>query len=406
MTSPATQRINSLDVLRGLAVLGILVMNIQAFSMPMASYVNPSAWGSLEGINGVVWYLSHLLADQKMMALFSMLFGAGIILFSERVAAQGGSATAYHYRRNFWLLLFGAAHAYLLWFGDILFLYAICAFLLYPLRNLRPRNLVVLALVFLSVSSVIYLLMGMALPTLPETVVAEGILPSWRPDAQQLATEIAAYQGGWADQMTARLPATLEMHTFVFLIWGFWRAAGMMLLGMALYRTGVLTAQASNTVYLRFLAAAAVVGLPVVAFGIHWNFSNNWGLESMFLGYQFNYWGSILVSLGWMAGTVLLLKHQRLTGLTNRLAAVGRMAFTNYIMHTLLCGFIFYGHGLGLFAQVERVGQIAFVFGIWALQLWLSPIWLKHFRFGPLECLWRSLTYKERQALGYGNPNP
>lgn len=390
---PTDERINSLDVLRGFAVLGILVMNIQTFAMPMATYLNPTVWGSLSGVDGVVWYLGHLLTDQKMMALFSMLFGAGIILFTERAAAQGKSAAAYHYRRNFWLLLFGAAHAYLLWYGDVLFLYAICAFALYPLRNWRPRRLIVLGVAFLLVSSAFYLLAAFSLPSMPEELLAEEILPSWNPPAAQLAAEIAAYQGSWSQQMSHRLPSTLEMHSLVFLIWGFWRAAGMMLLGMALYKLGILSARADNRVYWRFLAAGVLVGIPIIMIGIQWNFANNWGVESMFFGSQFNYWSSVLVSLAWMAALVLLLKHNLMTGFTQRLAAVGRMAFSNYIMHTLICGFIFYGHGLGQFGQIDRTGQIAIVIAIWILQLLISPIWLRHFRFGPLEWLWRSLTY-------------
>ncbi|OFE11357.1 hypothetical protein PHACT_12425 [Pseudohongiella acticola] len=399
LASPTSDRINSLDVLRGFAVLGILVMNIQIFAMPSATYLNPTVWGTLSGVDGAVWYLSHVFTDQKKMALFSMLFGAGIILFTERATAQGKSAVGYHYRRNFWLLLFGAAHAYLLWYGDVLFLYAICAFALYPLRNWRPRRLIIVGIVFLSISSIVYLLTGFALPSLPEEVLVEAIQPSWNPPAAQLAEEIAAYQGGWSQQMSNRVPVTLEMHTFVYLIWGFWRAAGMMLLGMALYKLGILSARADNRVYWRFLAVGVLLGLPIIMIGIQWNFANAWGPVSMFLGSQFNYWASILVSMAYMASLILLLKHNRMNWLTQRLAAVGRMAFSNYIMHTLICGFIFYGHGLGQFGQIDRSGQIVIVFGIWILQLLVSPMWLRHFRFGPLEWLWRSLTYWRFQPM-------
>jgi uncharacterized protein len=399
MSSPTTDRIDSLDVLRGFAVLGILVMNIQTFSMPMAAYVNPTAWGSLSGIDAVVWYLSHLLTDQKMMGLFSMLFGAGIILFTERAAGHGKSAAAYHYRRNLWLLMFGAIHAYLLWYGDVLFLYAVCAFMLFPMRNMKPRKLVIVGLVFLSVSSLVYLLAAVGVSTMPEEQFASDILPSWRPSAEQLASEVAAYQGNWASQMSARLPATLEMHGLVFFIWGIWRAAGMMLLGMALYKFGILSAKADDRVYWRLLASGVLIGLPVIAYGIHWNVRNEWALDSLFIGSQFNYWASVLVSMGWMAALVLIVKKGALTWLTSRLAAVGRMAFSNYIMHTIICGYIFYGHGLGLFSEVERSGQILIVIAIWILQLTISPIWLRHFRFGPLEWLWRSLTYWQAQPF-------
>ena len=172
-----------------------------------------------------------------------------------------------------------------------------------------------------------------------------------------------------------------------------------MLLGMALFRTDIITGRAERVIYLRLIWLGLAVGLPLVIFGIFWNFNNNWQLTSMFIGSQFNYWGSVLVSLMWMAIIVLLLKSHRMSALTSKLAATGRMAFTNYIMQTLICGFIFYGHGLGLIGQVERWGQLSIVFGVWALQLWLSPIWLGHFRFGPLEWLWRSLTYGQLQPL-------
>lgn len=396
---PSNQRINALDVLRGFAVLGILVMNIQTFSMPMAAYLNPSAYGSLEGINGAVWAISHLLTDQKMMALFSMLFGAGIVLFCERADAAGRSVAGLHYRRNVWLMVFGVLHGYLLWYGDVLFLYALCAFLLYPLRNKSARTLIKLAIVFLSVSSLMYVFSGVGMQYMPEEELAAQILPMWQPSTDQVAAEIAGYQGNWSTQMTVRVPMTQEMHGFALFLWGFWRAGGMMLLGMALFKIGVITAQADVRIYQRLILAAALLGLPLIIGGMVWNFRNEWALSSMFIGAQFNYWGSVLVSLGWMSLLILALQKNALTSLTNRLAAVGRMAFSNYIMHTLICGFIFYGHGLGLFGQVERWGQLLIVLGIWALQLWLSPIWLRHFRFGPLEWLWRSLTYWKLQPM-------
>lgn len=396
---PTAQRIDTLDVLRGLAVLGILVMNIQFFAMPMAAYLNPSAYGSLDGLNGMVWGVSHLLTDQKMMALFSMLFGAGIVLFCERANAAGRSVAKYYYRRNLWLLVFGLLHGYLLWSGDILFLYAVCACLLYPLRNKPVRTLIKLSVFFLAISSILYLLTGLGLQSMSGDEIAAEIMPQWRPTTEQMQAELAAYQGGWISQMAMRVPMTQEMQGLAMLMWGFWRAGALMLLGMALFRTDIITGRAERVVYLRLIWLGLAVGLPLVIFGIFWNFNNNWQLTSMFIGSQFNYWGSVLVSLMWMAIIVLLLKSHRMSTLTNRLAATGRMAFTNYIMQTLICGFIFYGHGLGLIGQVERWGQLSIVFGVWALQLWLSPIWLRSFRFGPLEWLWRSLTYGQLQPL-------
>ena len=399
MQPQTSERIDSLDVLRGFALLGILAMNIQYFSMPMAAYLNPTAYGDLGGANLATWTVLHLLTDQKMMAIFSMLFGAGIVLFTERATASGRSAKSFHYRRNFWLLLFGLVHGYLLWSGDVLFLYAVCAFVLFPFRNMSAKRLLISGVAVLSVSSLIYISAGLSMPSMPEEMRAEMFGDMWAPAAATIDADLAAYRGSWSEQMQHRVPATAEMQSFVTLAWGFWRAAGMMLLGMGLYKLGILSAQASSRTYARMFGAGVLVGLPVVAYGVYWNFSNNWGPESMFLGSQFNYWGSVFVSLGWIGGLILLLKHGRLPWLTSRLAAVGRMAFSNYILHTLICGFIFYGHGLGYFGSVERTGQLAIVLAIWIFQLLVSPIWLRHFRFGPLEWLWRSLTYWQRQAF-------
>ena len=399
MVAPVEQRIDALDTLRGFAVLGILVMNIQSFAMPMAAYLNPTAYGSLDGIHGLVWAVSHVLADQKMMALFSLLFGAGIVLFCERAAASGKSEAGYHYRRNGWLMIFGLLHGYLLWSGDILFLYALCAFVLFPLRKRSSHSLFKLGIISLAVSSILYMLTGASLQFMPPEELEAQILPMWQPDQAAMATEIAAMQGNWLRQMSVRVPMTQEMQGLALFIWGFWRASGMMLIGMALYKSRVLTGLADNGVYRRFVMLAVLVGVPLVLLGIYWNFQNNWQISSMFFGSQFNYWGSVLISLGFMSAILLLVKNGIVPALTNCLAAVGRMAFSNYIMHTVLCGLIFYGHGLGLMGEIERAGQLLIVLGIWALQLWLSPIWLRHFRFGPLEWLWRSLTYWKLQPL-------
>ncbi|MBZ0331322.1 DUF418 domain-containing protein [Halomonas sp. ANAO-440] len=391
-------RMHSLDVLRGFALLGILVMNIQAFAMPMAAYANPTVWGDLSGANFAVWLLSHLFADEKMMAIFSILFGAGIALFTDRAEQRGDSAARLHYRRNAWLLLFGAAHGYLLWYGDILFLYAVCAFAIFPFRKLSPPTLFALGIALLSVSSVLFLYFGWSMSLWSEAQLA-SFKAEWNPAPAMLAQEVAIYRGDWLEQLAHRAPITAEAQTFVLVVWGFWRAAGLMLIGMGLYRLGVLSGLASNVTYWCLLMAGLLIGLPLVGYGVVWNFANDWGPQSLFLGSQFNYWGSLPVSLGWVAGIMLLLRHGALRWLTQRLAAVGRMAFTHYILQTVFGVLLFYGQGLALFGQVERTGQIAIVLAIWLVQLLLSPIWLRHFRAGPLEWLWRSLTYGQRQPF-------
>ena len=189
------------------------------------------------------------------------------------------------------------------------------------------------------------------------------------------------------------------METNTFLFWAVWRVSGLMLLGMALFKLGVFSAGRSRRFYLTLIAVAILVGIPVIGYGIRHNFANNWEAPYFFFhGLQFNYWASILVSLGWV-GAVMLACQKGLSRLTRPFAAVGQTAFSNYILQTVICTTIFYGHGFGLFGEVDRVGQAGIVLVIWAFQLAISPIWLRHFHFGPLEWLWRSLVYLRKQPF-------
>ncbi|MGH9794205.1 MAG: DUF418 domain-containing protein [Candidatus Acidiferrales bacterium] len=407
LTGPVTQaeRIDSLDVLRGFALLGILVMNIMSFSMPFSAYFNPTAFGDLSGANYWVWFFSHLLFDLKFMTIFSMLFGAGIIIFTTRAAERGRSPAALHYRRSFWLLVIGAIHAYLLWYGDILVLYAMCAMIIYPARKLSSKALLPIGLAMLLIGSGINFLAGFTLPHWPPDAVAE-MNQTWKPGPEKLNEEIAAYTGPWSGQLSHRVPQALEFQTFGFLFFAFWRAGGLMLIGMALYKLGVFNATCSRKFY-SVLAALALLGLPLVYTGVRLNEASQWAMHfAFFRGVHFNYWGSVLVSTAYIG--LLMLFCQSVAGgwLKGSLRAVGQMAFTNYLMHTLICITIFYGPGFGLFAQVGRVGQIGTVFVIWIAQLIYSPIWLRHFRFGPFEWLWRSLTYWRFQPMRRQQPAP
>ncbi len=405
------KRIESLDALRGFALLGILIMNVQAFSMPGAAYMNPTAWGDLAGANLTAWLISHVLADQKFLTLFSMLFGAGICLFAERVEARGGRAAAVHYRRMFWLLAFGLAHGLFLWMGDILVPYALCGCAVYLFRNRSPRTLAALGACIFSVSTFLYLASAWGLSYAPPEAAAD-IVSTWAPDAASLEAEVAAYQGRWVAQQAYRTDALLAMYFWVLPLTLLWRCAGAMLLGMALYKWGVLSAVRSSRFYGRLAMIGFGAGLPLIAAGLWWNFSGGWTWQrSFFTGSQFNYWGSMGVALGYLGLVMLAAQKDVWPGLQRRLAAAGRLAFTNYILQTVLCTFLFYGHGLGLFGAVERYVQLLVVIGVWLIQLWLSPLWLRYFAYGPLEWAWRALTYwripkmrlRESPARGEGN---
>ncbi len=398
-TRPA-ERIVAIDILRGFALLGILIMNIQGFAMPAAAYSNPTVYGDLTGANRWVWMLSHIFADQKFMTIFSLLFGAGILLMTEKLDARGQRAWTLHYRRNFWLLLFGLAHAYLLWSGDILVAYALCGFWVYWLRRLRPAWQLALGIFIVSIPALILLVTSLTMQLTPPETLQE-LRADWQPASETIAAEVASYRGGWLKQMDARVPRSAEFQTVGLLFWGLWRAGGLMLMGMALYRWGVLTGSRSRSFYFGMVFLGLAIGLPVVSWGAAQNFANDWMLEfSKFgLGAQPNYWGSLFVSAAYIGLLMLFVRSRALPWLQTALAAVGRTALTNYLLQTILATAIFYGHGLGLFGSVERVGQIGIVVAIWVVQLAVSPLWLRYCRFGPFEWLWRSLSYWRLQPL-------
>lgn len=394
-----TDRIESLDVLRGFALLGILIMNIQSFSMPGAVYINPTAYGDLTGVNLIVWTLSHLFADQKFMTIFSMLFGAGVCVFADRATAKSGKSAGLHYRRTAWLLVFGLLHAHLLWYGDVLYAYAMCGFVVYLFRNRTPRALVILGVVFALVPFVYSMLFGLSIPSFPAEAVA-SIRESWASTPEALARELEVYRGGWTGQLADRSGTAVFFETYLLLTLFFWRASGMMLLGMALYKTGVLSAACSDSFYRRMLLVGFAVGLTLSGIGVWHNFAHDWSMEfSMFLGSQWNYFGSVATALGYIGIVMLAVRAGLWEGLQNRLKAVGKTAFTNYILQTVLGTLIFYGHGLGLFGSVDRWQQVLVILAIWLLQLWLAPVWLGRYRYGPLEWLWRCLTYWRLQPL-------
>jgi uncharacterized protein len=388
-----------MDVLRGFALMGILVINIQSFAMVLAALFNPTAYGDLTGLNRWVFQLSYTFGLFKFMAIFSMMFGAGVVLFTRKAEEKGLRSAALHYRRTIILLLFGVAHAYLLWSGDILVWYSLCALLMFLFRRLSPKKLLIIGMIFIAIPSLLMLMGGLSMSQWPDDSV-QNLERDWLPSAEMVGREVAAYQGGWIEQMEHRVPMSLKLHTFVFFVWAFWRAGGLMLVGMAMFKWGVLTGERSGRFYLLMMLFGFVLGFPLVIYGLNSNFSAGWSVTySKFLGTQFNYWGSVFVSLGYVGALMTLCKSALLQVLLRPLAAAGRMAFTNYLMQTIICTTIFYGHGFGLFGQVERSWQILIVFCVWIFQLTVSPIWLRYFRFGPFEWIWRSLTYKKPQPM-------
>lgn len=392
-------RILSLDLLRGVAVLGILMMNIQSFSMPEATYLNPMAFGDFSGADKWIWILSHVFADQKFMTVFSILFGAGIILVTQKAEAKSGKSAGLHYRRSFWLLIIGLIHAHLIWYGDILVTYALCAFIAYLFRKKKPSILIILGLSIMSIHTIIYLFFGLSMPYWPVESVDE-MRSFWSPSTSTVESEIAAITGSISEQLTKNSEQAFMLETSVFFMVTFWRALGLMLIGMAIFKTGFVTGEKSLSFYKRIILMGLLIGLPIILFGIYQNLKANFVVEySMFLGSQFNYWGSLFIALSYISAILLWSKSSMGAALKKRLEAVGQMALTNYLAQSIICVIIFFGIGFGLFGSVDRGFQIIIILGIWALQVIWSKPWLERYYFGPFEWMWRSLTYRKLQKF-------
>lgn len=418
----ATERYAPMDILRGVAIFGILVMNIYGFAMPFAAYSNPLVLGGTDPLNMGIWFFTHIFFDQKFLAIFSMLYGAGIAMLTERALQRGVKATGIFYRRSFWLLVIGFLHGQLLWFGDILFGYAATGMLMYLFRNRRPRTLIIIALLWLPVAPLLTYTGGIFMHKMQGQAVAlearqeagetlteeeQELLVGWgetasmmAPTEEDIAEDLEVYRGDYAGILEHRSPlvAMFQIQGLFFYI--LWRAGGLMLIGMALLKTGVLKGHATAGFYKKMMLFGYGLGLPIMVFSA-WNMHAH-GFEPLWMfqiGMTPNYFASILVGLGHIGLVFTLHKAGVFDALFRRFAAVGRMAFTNYLAHSLIMTSIFYGYGLGLYGDLPRATQMLFALALIAAQLVYSPWWLSRFRFGPAEWLWRSLTYWRRQPM-------
>lgn len=367
-------------------------MNVLAFGLVMAAYQNPMALGPLEGGERLAWLATHLLFDQRFISIFSAMFGAGIALLSDRPTRPGDSPARRHYRRMAWLLAFGMVHAYGIWFGDVLACYAAVAMAIWPLRRLGTAWLVAIAAALLAVPPLFSVAMDLLLRLVPEAELAES-LASWSPTASMVAAEEAAYRGSWLTQLPERALAAALMQTWVFLAWALWRTAALMLVGIVLVRSGFLAAAWRPGAY----AALAVLGFAAGTLLTGWGVRRNEAIayaaiDAMTIGTLFNYFGSLFGALGWASGTMLLAKASGLAWLRRPLEAVGRTSLSNYLLQSLLCTTLFYGHGLGWFGRLDRVELWGVVAAVWAVQIAATLAWDRVAAIGPAEWLWRSLA--------------
>ncbi|RYE03906.1 MAG: DUF418 domain-containing protein [Sphingomonadales bacterium] len=412
--SPQAERYLSLDTVRGVAVMSILLLNIIAFSMPETAYVNPRAFGGWQGADLVAYLVNFVLFDGKMRGLFSFLFGASLLLMIERAEAKGESPAQVHYWRMVWLLAFGLAHLWLVWWGDILAHYALVGMVAFFFRDKPVATLVRIGIALLVLETIILAGVPLGVLALQENwshaspaEVAKGLAEFEKgfgtPPAAYIADQLAlfrgSYQGILHDRFVRNAFSPLAALQFIGP-----ETLAYMLLGMASLKSGLLTGTWDRKRYWRWMLLCFGIAIPAyvacAAYMLHENFS----LLSITIGVMA---ATVpfrpLMILGWACVILLLMRPGG--ALTTRIAAAGRMAFTNYLLTSLICTTLFYGYGFGLYGHLSRWQVYLVVPVIWALMLLWSKPWLAHFRFGPLEWLWRSLARLRLQPLRGQAPN-
>jgi uncharacterized protein len=356
---PATsaERYRAIDIIRGLALFGVLMVNLMSdFRVPLLEYIlrPPSDW-----VDRVIKFALEF----KSLTTFSFLFGVGIAIQWERASARGQRALLFLLRRMGVLLVLGATHLFLIWNGDILTLYAVCGLLLVPALGLRWPWLTMIGVMCIALPEIRWF--GMHFPP-GDTAIAE---------ARHVYGDegfLAILRFRWAETWSLIVPILIAVLP---------RTVGLMYLGSAAWRSGILRTPER---YWRVLVAVLVAG------GI----AGSW----LTLHPVDHVDASILMAMAYVSGLLLLLTPARATSWRG-LAALGQMALTNYLMQSIVLGFVFYRYGLGLFGRLDAPATAAIGVTLYIAQVFFSRWWLSRYRFGPFEWLWRSLAYGRRQPM-------
>ncbi len=423
-----TERIKIIDTVRGIALLGILMMNIPYFGMPYQDVYDLRVRNEFSGINYYTWWTVNGMFEGTMRALFSMLFGAGCILIIQNLERKqvGLQAADIYYRRLIWLILFGMINAFILnWPGDILYNYGLCGLFIFPFRNMKAKGLLIMSIVILSISTLLSSLpMYMANSVRKEGEAALAVEASKaRLTEEQVAAKEAwtgmqkklnveeirkasastkeGMQGGYLEVMAKIAPFNIKFESIKMYKNFFWDAIAFFFIGMFLFRKKVLTGERPAKLYWLLMVIGYGGGLLLnymflnTMLRIQFDFTRL-ADEMLVNPYQLR---RLLLALGHLSLIMLVYKYRIVPWLMKALARVGQMAFSNYLMQTIICTLIFYGYGLRWYGELERYQLYIIMAGIWLFQISFSNLWLQYFRFGPFEWLWRSLTYWKRQPM-------
>lgn len=394
------QRLRTLDAVRGVAVMGILLLNIVDFAMPGYAEIDPSFYGGATGANWWEWAIAYAIGDGKFRGLFTMMFGASTILIADRAASSGQRPAAVHYARMATLLVFGMVHAYLIWAGDILVLYALTGMIAFVGWKARPRLLLTIgaALLVLKLADgmIAYQHIEAARLASQQAHPDPALVADWNsflrqsdPHRDGIPRELAGYRGSYADALALRIPTAIYFQTIVNRI-AFVDTFALMLIGMALFRWGFFSGAWPRRAYWLSAAAVPLVWACYIPL-VRWLDASHWSPLTMIATEAIQL--TLLrpwLSLGYAALVILFVQSGRLPALADRVVATGRMAFSNYLGTSIVCTLIFNGYGLGWYGHLQRWQCLIVVAGMWLLMLAWSKPWLDRLCYGPFEWLWRS----------------
>ncbi len=417
----SSDRILSIDIMRGIVLFGILLMNINGMGLAGA-YGDPTVSGGATGWNLTTWITTNLFFEGTMRALFSLLFGVGMFIFLDRLREKeaGINAANIYFRRLLWLLFFGLVHGYLLlWTGEILYDYALMGFLVFSFRNLPPIKLTIVAVVLFSIGTLWnysdykedikfvedvalvknYKLEGKTLSKELQAVDMKWEKREWKRSPEGIAEYNTNMRKGYLDVVAFLAPENKHTDIDWPYRWDLWDILSMMLIGIALFKWKILSADKSYKFYGIMAALGYLIGLSINYYEIHSIMEGNFSLLSFSKSNITYDLGRVPVAIGHVGIIMLFCKLPVLKWLKSSLAAVGKMALTNYVMHSVFAMFIFTGAGFGLFGTFQRFELLYIVFAIWIFQLILSSIWLKYYQYGPLEWIWRNLSYLKKHPF-------
>ncbi|HET7896452.1 MAG TPA: DUF418 domain-containing protein [Flavisolibacter sp.] len=421
-----SDRIKTIDLIRGVALLGILLMNIPGFGIHWTAFYNIMR-GPHNTADFYTMTTVEMLFSGTMRGLFSMLFGAGMVLFTlnKKEVPGGPTVGELYYRRLLFLTAFGLFNAFvLLWWGDILYMYGLAGMVLYPFRKTAAKWLFVLGFVCIGIgifkNQLNYNETKEKRTAYLEAVTAEKAghqltaeqqaakaawleRQNWKPDADQTKKDIQEVQGNFVSVWQHYLPQNTDIETMGLYHW-VWDMLCMMFIGMGLLAIGFFSNKLSTSSYVMGLVLGYGIGIPIGWFLVYKGMLPTVDIASFVDRYQMPPqalydFKRLFLSLGHASLFMLIYRSRIVPWLMKGLANVGQMAFTNYLMQSLLCTLFFHGYGLGYYNKLS-FHQLYYVVGcVWVFQMIFSVIWLRYFRFGPFEWAWRSLTYGKKQPM-------